>query len=78
MTSETDAWRKDRNAPAPGTVLGPLSALPEDEAREFRFGEGRRSFSMLVMRRGGTVRAYVNVCPHVYFICRLPTAAPAC
>jgi len=43
-----------------------LDALPDGETREFRFGEGRRVFSMLAIRRGGTVRAYVNACPHVW------------
>lgn len=53
-------------APAPGTALCHLDELPDGDAREFRFGEGRRVFSMLVVRRGGEVRAYVNACPHVW------------
>ncbi|MBP2296549.1 Rieske (2Fe-2S) protein [Azospirillum rugosum] len=52
--------------PATGTVLCRLDELPDGDAREFRFGEGRRVFSMLVLRRGGGVRAYVNACPHVW------------
>ena len=34
--------------------------------RELQFGVGRRVFSMLVVRRGDDVRAYVNACPHVW------------
>jgi len=52
--------------PAPGTSLGPLQAIPDASVREFQFGEGRRIFSMLVVRRGAEVRAYVNACPHVW------------
>ncbi|MCW2240128.1 Rieske (2Fe-2S) protein [Azospirillum canadense] len=61
-----DAWRKSPLAPAPGTALGRLEEFPDGEAREFRFGEGRRVFSMLVVRCGGDVRAFVNACPHVW------------
>jgi nitrite reductase/ring-hydroxylating ferredoxin subunit len=53
-------------APAPGTSLGPLSDIPDGEAKEYVFGTGRRVFSMLVVRRGGDARAYVNACPHVW------------
>ncbi|MBP2228999.1 nitrite reductase/ring-hydroxylating ferredoxin subunit [Azospirillum agricola] len=61
-----EAWRRDPNAPAPGTPLGPLDAIHDGGVREFRFGEGRRIFSLLVVRRGVEARAYVNACPHVW------------
>ena len=61
-----DDWRADPLAPLPGTSLGPFAAIPDGELREFRFGVGRRVFSMLVARRGSEPRAYVNVCPHVW------------
>jgi nitrite reductase/ring-hydroxylating ferredoxin subunit len=64
--SETEAWRQNHGAPAPGTSLGPLCGIAEGEAREFRFGEGRRIFSMLVVRHRDQPRAYVNACPHVF------------
>jgi nitrite reductase/ring-hydroxylating ferredoxin subunit len=66
MTSGNEEWRKSPQAPAPGTSLGPLSDIPDGEAREYVFGTGRRVFSMLVVRRGRDARAYVNVCPHVW------------
>lgn len=59
-------WRREANAPAPGTALGPLDAVPDGGVREFRFGAGRRVFSMLVVRNGGGARAYLNACPHVW------------
>jgi nitrite reductase/ring-hydroxylating ferredoxin subunit len=64
--TDTEAWRRERGAPATGTSLGPLSAIAEGEAREFRFGEGRRVFSILVVRHRDAPRAYVNACPHVF------------
>lgn len=66
MTCETESWRTNRLAPAPGTSLGPLDAIADPSVREFQFGEGRRVFSMLVVRRGDDVKAYVNACPHVW------------
>ena len=66
MTGNSEEWRKSPQAPAPGTSLGPLSDIPDGEAKEYVFGTGRRVFSMLVVRRGGDARAYVNACPHAW------------
>ena len=66
MTCETEAWRESRFTPAPGTSLGGLETFPDPSVRELQFGVGRRVFSMLVVRRGENVRAYVNACPHVW------------
>ncbi|MGE5145531.1 MAG: Rieske (2Fe-2S) protein [Candidatus Eiseniibacteriota bacterium] len=60
-----DDWRDEPSAPEAGTVLGPLTDLPENDGREYTFGEGRDTFSMFVIRCGDGVRAYVNVCPHL-------------
>ena len=57
-------WRLRPRAPAPGTTLGPLDAIPEAGAREYRFGRGKSAFSMFVVRRGDRVYGYVNICPH--------------
>ena len=64
MDIDDAPWRQSPNAPAPGTSLGPLAAIADRSVREFQFGEGRRVFSMLVVRRGDDVRAFVNACPH--------------
>jgi nitrite reductase/ring-hydroxylating ferredoxin subunit len=68
MTGDPGAWRRHRHAPAPGTELGPLAAIPDGEGREFAFGpEAEREdhgFSMFVVRRGEAAFGYVNVCPH--------------
>ena len=57
-------WRLRPRAPAPGTTLGSLDAIPEPGAREYRFGRGKSAFSMFVVRRGDRVYGYVNICPH--------------
>jgi nitrite reductase/ring-hydroxylating ferredoxin subunit len=41
-----------------------LAELGDQQAREFVFGRGTTTFSMIVVRRGETVYAYVNQCPH--------------
>jgi len=66
MTDDVAPWHALPLAPAQGTSLGPLAAMAEASVREFQFGEGRRVFSMLAIRRGDQVRAYVNACPHVW------------
>ena len=61
---DPDYWRLRPRAPAPGTVFAPLAAVPDGGAKEFVFGRGASAFSMFVVRRGGTVRGYLNLCPH--------------
>ena len=59
-----DAWRLREFAPAPGTSVCLLGDIADGSAREFRFGEGRETFRLVVLRRGEGVRGYVNFCPH--------------
>jgi nitrite reductase/ring-hydroxylating ferredoxin subunit len=58
------SWRGHRFAPAPGTLLCQIEAVPDGACKELRFGDGDDSFNLLLYRRGGDVRAYVNCCPH--------------
>jgi nitrite reductase/ring-hydroxylating ferredoxin subunit len=58
------AWRQREGAPAAGTRVCDLEEVPDGSAREFHFGEGRDVFRLLVLRSGGKVWGYVNVCPH--------------
>lgn len=51
--------------PAPGTVLCPAPDIVEGDARGFDFGEGVNRFSLFLLRKEGTLRAYVNRCPHI-------------
>ena len=57
--------RRDRvnpARPAPGTVLCRLDEI--ERARGFRFREGDAVFFGFVIRDGGTVRGFVDSCPH--------------
>ncbi|MBB3360499.1 MULTISPECIES: Rieske 2Fe-2S domain-containing protein [unclassified Novosphingobium] len=65
MMDDPGLWRYRPNAPAPGTLLGPIADIPVGTAREYRFGRGRSAFSMFVVHiPDGGVRAYLNLCPH--------------
>lgn len=64
MPGNPDYWRLRPRAPAFGTVLGRLDELPDRRGREFVFGRGVAAFSMFVVRQGGDVFGYLNLCPH--------------
>jgi nitrite reductase/ring-hydroxylating ferredoxin subunit len=64
--TEAQGWRENPLAPVPGTCIGSLDDIPEEGVKELVFGTGRRVFSMLLVRCGSGVRAYVNACPHVW------------
>ena len=66
MVDEVEPWDASPLAPSRGTSLGPLEAIEDASVKEFQFGTGRRIFSMLAVRRGDDIRAYVNACPHVW------------
>lgn len=66
-------WDTFPNAPDPGQEICGEGEIEERQAREFRFGEGRDAFAMLVTRRDGELHGYVNACPHF----QLPLNAPA-
>ena len=58
------AWNSHRLAPAPGSLLCHLDALPEGACHEVKFGANDDAFSVIVFRTGAEVRAWVNNCPH--------------
>ncbi|MFM9888898.1 MAG: Rieske (2Fe-2S) protein [Burkholderiales bacterium] len=45
-------------------VLCPADEIGEGQARGFLVGEGAARRDVILLRRGGVVRAYVNSCPH--------------
>jgi nitrite reductase/ring-hydroxylating ferredoxin subunit len=57
-------WNQRPHAPPKGTVLGALDGIQEGEGKEFAFGEGKRAFRMLVVRRDREIWGYMNICPH--------------
>ena len=52
----SDAW--------PERAVCRLDAVADPGAREFFVGEGDWPFRGIVVRRGGAVHAYANICPH--------------
>lgn len=49
----------------PDTYLCRLDEIPDGQGRGFVFGEGTARWAMFVIRRGSTVHAYENSCPHL-------------
>jgi len=45
-------------------VICRLDEIPDDTARGFLIGEGAARLDLVVVRKDGVVRAYVNSCPH--------------
>ena len=57
-----DAWRKYRGAPADGTPVCTVAEVPEGGTLCLELG----GFPLLIVRLEGSVRAFVNACPHQY------------
>ena len=57
-------WSKQPSAPAPGTAICRLAALPEVGGREFIFQRQEKPFRLVVFQYFGKVFAYVNGCKH--------------
>ena len=47
-----------------GVVLCRADEVAEGQARGFLIGEGVARRDVILVRRGGVLRAYVNACPH--------------
>jgi nitrite reductase/ring-hydroxylating ferredoxin subunit len=58
------SWRDHPNAPAPGSVLCAVEAIPDGSGYEVIYGEGPRKLRLVAFRDGAAVWAYVNSCPH--------------
>lgn len=58
-TSEANPAR-----PAPGVRLCSLAEIPEPGAKGFRFRVEARLFAGFLVREAGTVRGFVDSCPH--------------
>ncbi len=54
------AARSEVSAPAPGTVLKALDQIPDPGGAP----ADHDATPILIVRRGETVRAYINICPH--------------
>lgn len=60
--AEVTHWQQLPQAPQPGCEMLPLAALPDGAAQLFAFPD--TGFSLLLLRTGEVVLAYVNRCPH--------------
>lgn len=58
------SWQEHRHAPALGQLLCTVESVPDNGCAEVRLGSGDDAFAVLLYRRDGHVRAYVNSCPH--------------
>ena len=51
-------------SPAPGERVCAIDDLPDPGAREFVFGRGTTTFSMILVRKDEKFFGYLNICPH--------------
>ncbi|MEH3148528.1 MAG: Rieske 2Fe-2S domain-containing protein [Methylobacterium frigidaeris] len=61
-----EVWRSYPGAPDEGTPVCAASDVPEGAARCLSLRVRGEEFPLLVLRRGGRIRGYVNACPHQY------------
>lgn len=58
----SDAWKSYRGAPDEGVEICVLNVVAEGGTHCLELA----GFPLLLVRTGGTIRAYVNACPHQY------------
>ena len=58
------AWHRRPAAPAPGSDLCAAADVAEGAGKGREFRDGSAVFRLFVVRQGGTLRGYVNECPH--------------
>ncbi len=58
----SEAWKSYPGAASPGTDLCGLDDLPDPGSFSVSVGD----FSVLLVRNGAELRAFVNACPHQY------------
>ena len=60
----TPHWQRLRNAPAIGTRLCDLADLEPHSHRKIAMGQPPNVFSLLLIRQGPALTAFVDLCPH--------------
>jgi nitrite reductase/ring-hydroxylating ferredoxin subunit len=58
------SWHQWPGAPEAGTILCRADEVPDGGAREVSFAAQDDTFRILLLRRGDSIRAYRNCCPH--------------
>ena len=61
---KTPHWKRLRHAPAVGTELCKLDDLDATGHRKITVGQSPNTFSILLIRQGQLVTAFVDLCPH--------------
>ena len=62
----SDAWRSYSGAPQNGTVLCASADITDGHTKCMVLRGGGKEFPLLLIRRNGVVRGFVNACPHQY------------
>ncbi|TCV73705.1 nitrite reductase/ring-hydroxylating ferredoxin subunit [Neorhizobium sp. R1-B] len=62
----SDGWRSYSSAPETGALVCASSEIDEGVARCLSVQTERGIFPLLLVRKSGRVRAFVNACPHQY------------
>ena len=58
-------WHEERNAPKPGKELCNVADIEPGAIKEFSFStESKYPFHLFVFNDAGTLRCYMNRCPH--------------
>lgn len=60
----SDVWRAYASAPPAGALVCESNRVAEGAAKCLAVESPAGRFPLLLLRRGGVVRAYVNACPH--------------
>lgn len=62
----SEAWRSYSGAPESGTVLCPSADVADGHTKCLVLRSDGKEFPLLLIRRDGIVRGFVNACPHQY------------
>lgn len=64
MQRNTPAPKQPPSVPAAGTIICPVTDLPDGGGRVFSFGPEDNPFRVILLRSGDQVIAWHNHCPH--------------
>jgi nitrite reductase/ring-hydroxylating ferredoxin subunit len=62
----SNAWKAYRSAPPDGAVICADKAVADDSTKSVLVTSSAGQFPILLIKTDGTLRAYVNACPHQY------------
>lgn len=62
----SDAWRSYAGAPENGTIICASSDISDGYTKCLVLRADGKEFPLLLIRRDGIVRGFINACPHQY------------